>query len=129
MHIVHSLTNVSLNILQNKAVPILPLYCYRAQCVSALSISASSCGFMQHKWRNGKALLPELAVWVAVQCSSFAERASRQVIGRLGKQPAGKAALDWAVTDGKVHSRAWRLSLSQPKISVNGLSETLGRKS
>lgn len=129
MHIVHSLTNVSLNILQNKAVLILPLYCYRAQYVSTLSISASFCGLMQHKWRNGKVLLPELALWFAVQCSSFAEWASKKVIRRLEKQPAGKAALDRTVTDGKVHSQAWRLRLSQPKISVNGLSEALGRKS
>lgn len=58
--------------------------------MSALSISGS-CGFMQHQWRNGKALLPELALRFAVQCSGFAEQASKQLIRRLEKQMARKA--------------------------------------
>lgn len=87
MHIVHSLLNVSLSILQNKAVLILPVFCYRAQCVSALSISGSY-GFVQHKWRNGSALLPDLALWFAVQCPGFAEqvRSWNSSLGGLRRQ-------------------------------------------
>jgi len=69
-----------LTILQNKAVLILLLYCYRAQYVSALSISGSFCGFMQHKGNNWKAspfAVEELACWFTVErtglaCSSWA---------------------------------------------------------
>lgn len=118
MHIVHSLLNVPLNILQNKAVLILPLFCYRAQCVSALKhlrLFLCFCTTQMGEWESPFAwsctLVCCAVLWLCWTGQQRAHREAWEADGREGSWT--RSCYRWKSTFPR---------LSQPKISVNILS-------